>query len=452
MAELSRPSARSILPAAFLAGLPGKLAVGMFGILLAGLVAGVFAGQGSSSAFGQTVSHRILRVVNDQPISSYDANSRLRFVSTASRSDVSGDARERILGQIIETLIDEELQKQEAKRLGIEVEDAEIQAAVSRIEKQNNMQPGQLIQMLTQRGIDANTLVDQIRATIAWRKAVSQRLRTQVTIGEDDIDAYLQNLQEKGGTEYLLGEIFIAANTPAELPRAKATAERLLQDMRRGATFTEMARQFSQAPTAGAGGDTGWVTASQLEAQIAEAVAKLQPGQVTPPIGVSDGYYLIALRDSRTFGPDGEQETVYDLRRVFLAYPPGANQQQQRNTLIRLARARPGLNNCEAVERFATQVGDPKKGDMGKLTVAEMQEGLRPLILELEPGKISQLYRLQDGGLVMMLCGKETRSLGLPTRDEVRENLLQREADIIARRYLRELRQNAIIQTVEERT
>jgi peptidyl-prolyl cis-trans isomerase SurA len=344
------------------------------------------------------------------------------------------------------------LQEQEAERLGIKVEDAEIQAAVSRIETQNNMRPGQLIQMLTQRNIDANTLVDQIRATLAWRKAVSQRLRTQVTIGEDDIDAYLQNLQEKGGTEYLLGEIFIAANTPAELPRARATAERLVQDMRRGTPFTEMARQFSQAPTAGAGGDTGWVTAGQLESQVAEAVTKLQPGQVSPPVGVSDGYYLIALRDSRTFGPDGEQETVYDLRRVFLAYPPGANQQQQRDTLIRLARARPGLNNCAAVERYATQAGDPQNGNMGKLSVAQMPEGLRPLILGLEPGKISQLYRLQDGGLVMMLCGKETRSLGLPTRDAVRENLLQREADIIARRYMRELRQDAIIQTIEERT
>ena len=406
----------------------------------------------ASPGWAQTVSHRILRVVNDQPISSYDVDSRLSFVSTTSRTPLSGDARERIRSQIIETLIDEELQNQEAARLSIEVEDAEIQAAVSRIESQNNMQPGQLIQMLTSRNIDANTLVDQIRATLAWRKVVSQRLRSQVTIGEDDIDIYLQNLQEKGGTEYLLGEIFIAANTPAELPRARATAERLLQDMRQGAPFPEMARQFSQAPTAGAGGDTGWVKPEQLETQVADAVKNLQPGQVSPPIGVSDGYYLIALRDARTFGPDGEQETVYDIRRVFLAYPPGAGQRQQRDTLIRLARARPSLNSCADMTRFATQAGDPQNGDMGKLSAAQIPDGLRPIITNLTPGQVSQLLRLQDGGLLLMLCGRETRSRGLPTRDEVRENLLQREADIIARRYMRELRQDAIIQTIEERT
>ena len=79
--------------------------------------------------------------------------------------------------------------------------------------------------------------------------------------------------------------------------------------MRKGAQFSEMARQFSQAATAGAGGDTGWVRANQLETKLANAVKLLQPGQITPPIEVSDGYYLLALRQARTFGADGLQET-----------------------------------------------------------------------------------------------------------------------------------------------
>ena len=83
---------------------------------------------------------------------------------------------------------------------------------------------------------------------------------------------------------------------------------------------------------------------------------------------------------------------------------------------------------------------------ISELRLADMPAGLQPIISKLKPGKISDLLRLQDGGLVMMLCGKRNRSLGLPTRDAVRDNLLQREADILARRYMRELRQDALIQ------
>ena len=87
---------------------------------------------------------------------------------------------------------------------------------------------------------------------------------------------------------------------------------------------------------------------------------------------------------------------------------------------------------------------------MGEMRLTDLPEGLRPFVQRLQPGKVSQLLRLQDGALVLMLCEKKTRALGLPDRETVRQSILQREADIHARRYIRELRQNAIIETLEE--
>ena len=71
---------------------------------------------------------------------------------------------------------------------------------------------------------------------------------------------------------------------------------------------------------------------------------------------------------------------------------------------------------------------------------------------KLKAGEKTPVLRLPDGALVLMLCGKRTRSLGLPSREDVQVNLVQREADILARRYLRELRQNAIIQSFEDQS
>jgi len=418
-------------------------------IIAAACFAGALAG---AQAQGQSAEHRILRIVNDEPVSSYDVQSRMRLIMATARNPASEQALQRLRAQVIETLIDERLQLQEAESLGIEVTDQEIQDAIGRIEEQNGMPSGQLVQALTARSVDANTLVAQIRSTLAWRKAVGQRLRTNVSVSEADIDSYLNALQQKGGTEYLLGEIFIAASQPEDLPEAQQTAERLLQQLRRGTPFTELARQFSQSPTAGSGGDTGWIRPDQLERSLAEGVERLQPGQVTPPIKVSDGYYILALRDIRKYGAEGQQETLWDLRRLFLPYGSNANQRRQRAVLIRAAQARQTFNTCEAVEEYATAAGDPQNGTMGEVQLSELPSGLRPIVAQLEVGEASQVLRLQDGAMILMLCGKRTRSLDLPEREEIRQNLMLREADVVARRYLRELRQNAIIQSPEDRT
>ena len=141
-----------------------------------------------------------------------------------------------------------------------------------------------------------------------------------------------------------------------------------------------------------------------------------------------------------------------DIRRVFLRYPSGAGNQQKRNILIRANRLRQNLRSCKAIEDWAANAGDPRQGTLGEVRLTDLPEPLRPFISKLKAGEKTPVLRLPDGALVLMLCGKRTRSLGLPSREDVQVNLVQREADILARRYLRELRQNAIIQSFEDQS
>ena len=387
----------------------------------------------------------LLQVVNDEPISSYDVDARLRLVAASAGQPIPAEDLPRLRRQILQTLIDERLQLQEAERLEIKVSNQEIQAAIRQIEEQNNLPEGRLVELLTANDVDISTLVAQIRSTLTWRKLIGRRTQANVQIAESDIDAYLQNLQAKGGTEWLLGEIFIAADNPADLPRTRAIAQSVLDQARQGATFTDLAKQFSQAPTAGAGGDTGWIQPDQLDRPLAEAVRALSPGQITPPVGVEGGYYLLALRDTRTFGKDGRLETVMTINRLFFPYPRNASNRQKRLILDQLQHARGQLRNCASIERIAIQIGDPQKGTLGQIRPSDLPTQLRPVAEELPLGQPSQVLPLTDGGMVMMICSRETRTLGLPQRDEVREQLLQQRANLMARRYLRELRQQAVI-------
>ena len=84
----------------------------------------------------------------------------------------SPDTQQRVAAQVLRTIVDEKLQTQEAKRQNITATDEEINKAVAQIEKQNNMQAGQLDQVLKQRGIERAALIDQITASIVWAKLV----------------------------------------------------------------------------------------------------------------------------------------------------------------------------------------------------------------------------------------------------------------------------------------
>lgn len=390
--------------------------------------------------------HTIERIVDDQPISSYDVEARLRMVLTTAGQPPSEESLQRIRAQVLQTLIDERIQLQEAESLGITVQDQEIQEAIATIEENNRMPEGALVSALTERGVDINTLISQIRATIAWRKVISQRVRGRVQISEEDIDAYLTDLRQKGGTEYLLSEIFIAAPTPQDLSQARSLAQDLRQQVRNGTQFTALARQFSQAPTAAAGGDLGWIEAEQLDSRLTRALDTVPVGQVSAPVEVDDGYYLLALRDRREFGAEGQQQLFYDLRRYYAPFDPSASDAAKVAVLRRAERARSEIAGCSDIEPVAERYG-AQGIDMGAMRLQDLPAPLRPYVEGLEVGGKTQALPLTDGILILMLCNKETRTLELPDREQVRETLLNRRLDLEARRYLRDLRQNAMIET-----
>ena len=111
-------------------------------------------------------------------------------------------------------------------------------------------------------------------------------------------------------------------------------AERLTQEMRRGARFSAVARQFSQSATAAVGGDMGWLRPDQLPTELAKAVARLGPGDLSPPIPYGGGYYLLLVLDRRLGGATAsKQEPIYDLVQVVFPLPPKANEAALRTAI-----------------------------------------------------------------------------------------------------------------------
>ena len=270
------------------------------GVILGACALVAAAGFWAGTARAQGDLFRPAAVVNDDIISVLDLAMRVQLAVIAAGVEDSEEVRRRLTPQVLRGLIDERLQLQEAERLDIAITDEQVAAALDQIATQNNMTEGQFLTMLRNRGVIPTTLIEQIRAQIAWQAVVQRRIRPNVVIAPEEVEEVVDRLSaRRGSIERRVAEIFIPVESAAREDEALANANRLLQELRRGANFAGLARQFSQSGTATLGGDLGWIQDGELEDNLNRALSQMGPGDVSQPIRTLSGFHILLLREMR---------------------------------------------------------------------------------------------------------------------------------------------------------
>ncbi len=255
--------------------------------------------QNPQSARAQD-SLRPAAVVNDEVISVFDLVMRTRLAILGSGVKDTQQTRNRISKQVLRRLIDERLQLQEATRLDITVDDAEIDEAVDGMAQQNKMTRQKFIETLRRRGVLETSLTEQIRARLAWQAVAARRLRPSVNVSDQEVDEIVASIQAtQGDLQYRVGEIFLAVENAQQEDEVVQNAGRLVEQLRSGANFSGLARQFSQSATANLGGDLGWISKVQLGDELSNALSGLKPGDFVGPVRTLSGYSILLLREQR---------------------------------------------------------------------------------------------------------------------------------------------------------
>src|SRR5690554_2338035 len=224
-------------------------------------------------------------VVNDEVISRLDFEGRIRVALLASGLPENEETLNQIAGPVLRQLIDEQLQRQEAERLSISVSEEEVDQALEQMAQRNEMTPEQFVNMLEGNGAPLQSIHDQLRASVAWNKILSAQVVPDVQVTEEEIDQAVDRMSgQDAEVQARFAEIFIPFQGAAEENEARQLSERLIDQLAQGASFQQLAAQFSQAPTAAAGGDRGFVSQSRLAPDIASVIADMQPGDLAGPI------------------------------------------------------------------------------------------------------------------------------------------------------------------------
>jgi peptidyl-prolyl cis-trans isomerase SurA len=391
---------------------------------------------------------RVAAIVNDDVISIYDLEMRLQFVLRSARLEDNVENRRRLANQVLRSLVDERLQIQEATKSNITANDADFQRAYRFLEQQNGIPPGRLEDFLKAEGVNKETLMTQLRADIVWNKLMLARMRSAADISGEEIDEALRQIQKSAGkTENLVSEIFLPVDSPDQEEEVRRTAQRLVEQIRAGATFGAVARQFSRGSTAAQGGDVGWVIPGQLADEVDRAAQELAVNQVSEPIRTLGGYYLISVRERRQGLTPGRPSATVDLKQVLLAMPPNAPQQEVERNQALARTIQQATDGCDKVEAVAKQNNASDAGALGKLRLEDIPENFRQAVADAPTGKLVGPVRTNAGLHLLMVCARETAEApGLPSREQVSERLMQRRINMFSRRHLRDLRRTAIVE------
>ena len=385
----------------------------------------------------------IVATVNDQIITGFDLRQRMLTVIAMSQVQPTEENIPAIQQQALQALIEERLQAQEiAKYETLIVTDEEVDQEITGMAQDAGVTPDQYMGFLAQGGIRPEQMRQQLRTEIGWRQLVGGRFNTRARVSRAQVEQALRQLSEAASRpQYLIGEIYIEASRVGGQQAAVNGAEQLVAQMVQGAPFQAVARQFSAAPSAARGGDAGWIVQGTVQPALQTALDTLQVGQLSRPIAVEGGVYIIYMRDKRS----GAATSLVSLRQAMIELPETASEAEVAAATARLTTLRPQLTCDNLLQRTSSEAG-LLGSDLGEADVANLAPQFQQVASTAEVGTVSAPVRTPLGLHLVAVCGRRVGGADVPSYREVESRLQNQNLAMLARRYIRDLRADALIE------
>jgi peptidyl-prolyl cis-trans isomerase SurA len=355
--------------------------------------------------------------------------------------------------QALERIILRKLQLQEAKKLGIAVDDQTLQQAILSIAERNGLTPAEMEQALTEEGLSPEAYREQLREEITLQRLRNREVVGRIQVTKAEVDNYLAHARQgKGGrTAYRLRHILIATPEGAsseEIAAARKRAEAIVAQLKEGEDFAALAGRYSQGRQSLEGGDLGWLEADQVPTLFAGEVATMEKGEVRGPFQASSGFHIIKLEDYK----GGERNIIKQThaRHILKRTDEVTSDQDARTRLEQLYQRIEGGEDFAALARAHSddKASAIKGGDLGWVNPGSLVPKFEEVMDSLEIGQLSKPFRTQFGWhIVQVLERREKDVTSELQRDKARLAIRNRKAEEALQLYLRKLRDQAFVET-----
>jgi len=377
-----------------------------------------------ASAAQQSID-AIIAIVEDDVITRREIEARKTIFRTEfARSNRKLPEPETLHRQVLELMINDSILLQEAKQRGLKITDGQLNQAMQKIARDNQMDLSSFRDVLISEGIDYEKYRESIRKDLMLNALRRQYTQRTATISDEEVDDFI-NRNEDGSSqfEYRLAHILISlpdAATPEQISEAKVKTNEILDRLDAGEAFDQLANEYSSGSNALSGGDLGWRKKAEIPSIFTDAVTPMKAGEYAGPFRSASGYHIVYLSDKK----DTEQVLTSQVRsRHILLRPNELITEEEAQT--RLHELRQRIIDGEDFSRLARlysvdYTSGAEGGDIGWMEKGQTVKEYEDIANTQEEGKISEPFRSQFGWHILEVTGRRTID---ETADSKREKI-----------------------------
>ncbi|MEC8518692.1 MAG: peptidylprolyl isomerase [Pseudomonadota bacterium] len=382
----------------------------------------------------------IAAIVNDEVISKFDVDQRVSLFLVTSGIERTPQNIDGLRRQVLRTLIQEKLQLQEARDSEIEISRAEINAAMQDMASGTNRSLDEVEKFLKENNVHIRTMEDQIEAELAWNRFVRGRFGGQVSICELEIDETLERAEAAMNQDRVnISEILLLINNQRDGQRLMSEAAQIVQQLRAGINFGAVARQFSAASSSAIGGNLGWIPVNQLDENIVPIIENMAAGDISDPIETSAGIYIVQLNSKQQSGGIDPMRNLFDL--LIITYDVTTE-----GHLAKLKSLQDSFTTCKNTEAKAKEMDAQNVTRTGQVELRRFPKNLQSEISTTEAGQVIGPKQNEKIAEMVVVCDRKDDQGATISRDAIENNLYSQRLAIMARRHLRELRRDSIVE------
>jgi peptidyl-prolyl cis-trans isomerase SurA len=400
-----------------------------------------------SDTEGMVTLDRIVAVVNDDLITQSELDQREQLVRkelTAADVVVPDDSvfRQRVLQQ----LIDETLQLQVAKNIGIHIDDQALNKALDEIAARNHMTLNELYLSAQREGWSIETFRERIRKEVSIQELQKQEVAARIHISDQEIGDFLRSGESvQKMPAYHLADVLIALpENPSskELKKAQEQAKSVIDQLVQGADFHQMAVTTSSGRNALQGGDLGWRKLPELPEAFAKRVQSMEVGSVAGPIRTPNGFHVIKLLEVK-------RETAYkvdeenEVQIIFVSKSKSG--QEKINKIFKFLQKE--MDFTSLAKRYSEDTKTAIVGGyLGWVTLDELNKPVREAVLKLSVGQVSDPVATDQGWyIVKVLAKREVPKVTKSEKEKIQELLFQRKLNENLQTFITNLRNESYV-------
>ncbi len=415
------------------------------------LVMGLILGAVLPAQAREPLDH-VVAVVNTEALMQSELEAKMDTVYENLRQrKITPPSRDQVRKQVLDRLILDTIQTQQAERSGMRVTEQQLTQAITNVAKQNKMTLNQFRQVLQRQGIAFSSVQEQISRELLITQLRQRRVGERVRISDQEVDIFLtQQKSELSSTDYRLQQITISVPdkaTPQQVAEAEQKAQNTYQKLLNGDDFAQLAIRISQDDVALQGGELGWRRGAELPLYMADKAMALNINQITLPLRSPSGFHIVKLLEKR----GGPSKLITEtLSRHILISPTALRTDNEAKQLISSLRERvlQGEDFAELAKNYSDDKGSGSDGgNLGWAGPGKFVPIFEATMKNTSINGISPIFRSQFGWHLIKVEGRRSQDIGQQVlRDQAREQLFKRKFDTELDNWLREMKAAAYIE------